>query len=88
MYGVLFLALRNSTVATIFQMALVCKFRIVLCINLSMFTKCKVTLNFHSVVLGFNYSISNNRIQKKSSFKSNEHILKKVDGPYYVVSDI
>ena len=28
-----------------------------------------------------------NKIQKKSSFKSNEHILKK-DGPYYVVSDI
>ena len=23
-----------------------------------------------------------------SSFKSNEHMLKKVDGPYYVVSDI
>ena len=25
---------------------------------------------------------------KISSFKSNEHILKKVDGPYYVLSDI
>ena len=33
-------------------------------------------------------TICSNKIQKISSFKSNEHILKKVDGPYYVVSDI
>ena len=34
-------------------------------------------------------AVKSNKIQKKiSSFKDNEHILKKVDGPYYVVSDI
>ena len=54
------MALRNSTVATIFQMAIVCKFPVVLCINLSMFSECKITLNFYSEALGFNYSTSNN----------------------------
>ena len=29
-----------------------------------------------------------NTIKIQSSFKSNEYILKKVDGPYYVLSDI
>ena len=28
------------------------------------------------------------KYKKINSFQSNEHILKKVDGPYYVVSDI
>ena len=37
---------------------IICKSPTVLCINLGMFSECKITLNFFFVILGFNYSTS------------------------------
>ena len=45
-------------------------FPVVLCINLSMFSECKITLNFYSVIFGFNYSTSNKSADNWCHFKS------------------
>ena len=38
------------------------------------------------VIIQCGYSLNTNKIQKLSSFKSNENIYKREDGSYYVVS--